>query len=91
MVGNMRIELRNENYNRLMKRREINFFIDHTQEPTPSTASVRELLSKQIDVPAEKTEIREIMTARGMQASDCKAFVWDNKVIEAKKAEEKSE
>jgi ribosomal protein S24E len=86
----MKLEVRNENYNRLLKRKEVDIFIDHTAESTPSMAVVQELLARQIGSEADKTEIKEIFTARGSPWSNCLAFVWDEKVIvkaEEKKAE----
>jgi len=87
----MRLEVKGENYNRLMKRRELDLLIDHTEEPTPATDAVQQLLAKQIDVPADKTDIREIMTSKGLSMSSCRVFIWDEKTISKAVKEEKSE
>ena len=84
----MKLEVRKESYNRLLKRKEVDVFIDHTAESTPSMAAVQELLAREIGAESEKTEIKEIFTARGSPWSNCLAFVWDEKVIVK---EEKSE
>ena len=91
----MKIEVKGENYNRLMKRRELDVFIDHIEESTPAMAAVQQLLAKQIGVAAVNTEIKKVMTSKGLSVSACRAFVWDEKTVADLSApvvkEEKSE
>ena len=77
----MRLEIKNENYNRFLKRKEIEIYIDHPEEATPSTASILELVSKQASSEIDKTEVKEIMTSSGSAESTGVVFVWDEKVI----------
>ena len=77
----MKLEVKGENYNRLMKRRELEVFIDHTEEPTPAMAAVQQLLAAELGVAAVNTEIKEVMTSKGIPVSSCRAFVWDEKTV----------
>ncbi len=76
----MRLEIKNENYNRFFRRKEIEIYIEHPEEPTPSMATIRELIAKQTSSDADKTEVKEIMTSRGSSESKGIVFVWDEKI-----------
>ncbi len=87
----MKLEVRNETYNRFMKRKEIDIVIEHPEESTPSMAQVQHLIAKHLNTSIEKTEIKTIYTSKGSPYSLCTAFVWDNKTVKdhAKKEEKK--
>jgi ribosomal protein S24E len=77
----MKIDIRKEHYNRLLKRKEIMFSIDHIEEATPSMAAVQQLLAKQLGAGVDKTEIKEIQTLSGSPESECTAFLWEEKTV----------
>lgn len=85
----MKLEITSEKYNRFMKRKEVDISVEHPEEATPSTASVQQLVAKQMNAEAAKVEIKEIMTSRGSPASKGLIFVWDEKIV--KKDEKKPE
>ncbi len=87
----MKIDIRKEHYNRLLKRKEISAYIDHIEESTPSMASVQQLLAKQMGASVDKMEIKEIQTSRGSAESICNAFLWEDKMIKDLSKEEKKE
>ena len=88
----MRLEIKNENYNRFLKRKEMNVDIEHPEESTPSMASVQQLIAKQANIEVEKTEIKEIITSLGVPTSKCLVFVWDEKKVkDLSKKDEKTE
>lgn len=77
----MRLEIKNEKYNRFLKRKELDILIEHPEEATPSTASVQQLLAEQAGSQTEKTEIKEIISDKGAPMSRCLAYVWDEKTV----------
>lgn len=76
----MRMEIKNENYNRFLKRKEIEIYLEHPEEATPSIAAVSEIVAKQTSSEPDKIEIKEIMTSRGSSESNGIVFVWDEKI-----------
>lgn len=77
----MKLEIKNENYNRFMKRKEIGIDIEHPEESTPSMAAVQQLVAKQTNAAVEKVEVKEIVSARGAPSSSSLIFVWDEKNV----------
>ncbi len=75
----MKIEVKNENYNKFLKRKEVEVAIEHPEEATPSTVAVQQLFAKQANADIECTEIKEIITGLGTPSSKCLVFVWDEK------------
>ncbi len=87
----MKLEVKNETYNRFLKRKELDLFIEHPEESTPSTANIQQLLAKQINAEVEKVEVKNIISSRGSPVSKSLIFVWDEKKIAAKTAKEVKE
>lgn len=89
----MRLEIKNEKTNPLMKRKELLIEIENPEECTPSRAGVQMLLSKQISTEPEKIEIVKIISESGMPKSKAHVFIWDEKKVEdlSKKKEEAKE
>lgn len=89
----MRIETKSENYNKFLKRKELYLDIIHPEESTPAMAAVQQYIAKEKNAPAEKTEIKEIISARGSPTSKCIVFIWDDKTVKdlSKKEEPKDE
>jgi len=87
----MKIEVKSENYNKFLKRKELRLDIVHPEESTPAMAVVQQYIAKEKSVPVEKTEIIEIISSRGSPTSKCLAFLWDEKIVKdlSKKEEPK--
>lgn len=77
----MKIEIKNEKYNRFLKRKELGLDIDHPEETTPSAAAIQQLVAKQFNSDVDKTEVREIFSALGSPTSKSVVFVWDEKTV----------
>lgn len=77
----MKLEIKSEDYNRFMKRKELNVVIEHPEEATPSMSQVQHLIAKHLDTKVDKTEIITIQTSKGTPYSVCTAFVWDHKTV----------
>ena len=84
----MKLDVTSDNYNRLLKRREIDLSIDHIEESTPSMAQMQQLVASQMGAATTNTEIKEVMTQKGAAFSTCRAFVWDEKSVKDLSAKE---
>ena len=89
----MKVDVKDEKYNKFLKRKELDLIIEHPEEATPSMAAIQQLLAKQINTEVEKTEIVEVHTAPGSTESKCLVYVWDEKTVKdlSKKEEVKEE
>ena len=86
----MKLDIKNETYNRFLKRKELEITLEHPEESTPSMASIQHLVAKQANAAVEKTEVKEIITSRGSPTSTCLTFIWDDKTVkDLSKKEEK--
>ena len=87
----MKVEIKEENYNRFLKRKELDIEIEHPEEATPSTAALQQLVARQASAPVDKTEVKEIFSAIGAATSKGIVFVWDEKTVkDLSKKEEKT-
>ncbi|KHO47791.1 MAG: seg [archaeon GW2011_AR5] len=77
----MKVDIKSENYNKFLKRKELEVTIEHPEEATPSTAALQQVVAKQTGAPADKTEIKEIFSALGAATSKGLVFVWDEKTV----------
>lgn len=77
----MRLEIKSENYNRFLKRKELDVEIEHPEEATPSTAAIQQTVAKQSNSQVEKTEVKEIFSVLGAPISKGLVFVWDEKTV----------
>jgi ribosomal protein S24E len=77
----MKLEIKDEKYNKFLKRKEIEAMIEHPEESTPSVASIQHLMAKQMHSSVDKTEIKSIYTSKGSSYSKCSAFIWDTKIV----------
>src|SRR3989338_2133555 len=84
----MRIEIKKENYNRFLKRKEVEIFIDHPEQATPSADGVRDSVAEQTSSDKDKIEVRQIMSSSGSPESKGVVFVWDEKFVKKEVKEE---
>ena len=92
----MKTELISKKENRLMKRNEMEFMVDHAKEKTPSLAALQHILSKETGKGPEHIEIKSLKSGKGHAVAKAVVFVWDEpKVADlamaAKKEGEKKE
>lgn len=87
----MKLEVKNEKYNRFLKRKELELIIEHPEEATPSNAALQQMISKHADSDAEKIEIKSVISSHGSPTSTCLVFVWDEKTIKNMPKEKKEE
>jgi small subunit ribosomal protein S24e len=87
----MKIEIKSEKNNPLLKRKELLIEAVHENEPTPSRAALQELVTKQFGYEPEKTDVRSIYTDGGSCCSQVKVFVWAEKIpVRVKKEKKKA-
>jgi ribosomal protein S24E len=93
----MKTSIKEEKQNPFLKRKELFIEIDHSSAPTPSKASLQQLLSKELREEVEKIDIRSVYSGHGLAKAEAKIFVWHEKKIkdlskkESPKEEEKKE
>ena len=89
----MKISITNEKQNPFLKRKELNIYIEHEGEATPSGAALEIMIEKELAHPREKIYIQHIFSETGRTASKASVFVWDEKKPEkkAKRGEAKKE
>lgn len=88
----MKIELMTKKENRIMKRNELIFKVDHSKEKTPTLASLQQMLSKELGKTPEHIEIISVKSGKGFAISTASVFVWDEpKVANLAKEEKKEE
>jgi small subunit ribosomal protein S24e len=89
----MNIEIIEERYNPILKRREIKALISHEGKATPSKEEIKNFASQFFNTSLEKIEICKIFSKMGIGKSDIKIRIWDTKVPkkENKKPKDKEE
>ena len=89
----MSIQVIEDKYNPILKRREIKAVISHEGKATPSKEEVKKIISEFFNASLEKIEVCKIFSKKGIGKSDVKIRVWDNEApkIEKKRSKEKSE
>jgi len=77
-LGEMKLEVRSENYNPLLKRKEIVFEVDHSEEGgTPRRMDVRKALAEELGVDLERVYVRRIETITGSTVALGLAHVYE--------------
>lgn len=89
----MKHDIKNEKYNKFLKRKELLIDIENPEEATPSKAGLQQLLAKEAGKDVEHFEIVDIMPSHGLPRSSARVFVWDEKKAKdlSKKEEPKEE
>ena len=77
----MRVEIKNEKYNRFLKIKELDIFIEHPEQANPSAESITRSIAEQASAEADKIEVKQIMTSRGSADSKGIIFIWDEKLV----------
>lgn len=91
MVIVLKMEINNEKENPFLERKEYKLVIDHTGQKTPEKAVLQAYISKNLSVPQEKVDVKNIYTQKGSSMSDVKVFVWKNKTVDVLKTKQQEE
>ena len=75
----MDLKIKQEEYNALLKRKEIRAEVDHDQAGTPSRTDLRKAVASKYGVKAETVYIIDVETKTGTQKAVCKVQVYDDK------------
>jgi ribosomal protein S24E len=74
----MDLKIKQEEYNALLKRKEIYAEIDHEQGSTPSRIDVRKAVASKYGVKPETVYVIDVETRTGTQNAGCKIEVYDD-------------
>ncbi len=75
----MELKIKQEEYNALLKRKEISAEVDHDQAGTPSRTDLRKAVASKYGVKPETVYITDVETKTGTQSAVCKVQVYDDK------------
>jgi small subunit ribosomal protein S24e len=75
----LELKIKQEEYNALLKRKEIYAEVDHDQAGTPSRTDLRKAVASKYGVKPETVYIIDVETRTGTQSAVCKAQVYDDK------------
>ena len=75
----MELKIKQEEYNALLKRKEIYAEVDHDQAGTPSRTDLRKAVASKYGVKPETVYIIDVETKTGTQSAVCKVQVYDDK------------
>jgi len=86
----MKFDIVKENRNEYLKRKELDVRIDHTGEPTPTKASLQQLIAQQLKKDVTHIEILNIFTDKGRSLAASKTYIWEEpKVVDLRKVVKK--
>lgn len=74
--NNTAITIVNENVNRLLRRLEIDVYIDHIQGGTPSRSFLRGSIAKIYGVPEEVVVVKNVISSYGRGASEAHVHIY---------------
>jgi len=75
----LELKIKQEEYNALLKRKEIYAEVDHDQAGTPSRTDLRKAVASKYGVKPETVYIIDVETKTGTQSAVCKVQVYDDK------------
>jgi len=75
----LELKIKQEEYNALLKRKEIYAEVDHDQAGTPSRTDLRKAVASKYGVKQDTVYIIDVETKTGTQSAGCKAQVYDDK------------
>ena len=75
----MEVKIRQEEYNALLKRKEIYAEVSHDQAGTPSRTDLRKMISSKYGVKPESVFVIDIQTKTGTQSAFCEVQVYDDR------------
>jgi len=73
----MELKIISENYNPLLKRKEIKFEVNHTHSGTPKRYEVRKLLAEKLKVDENLVYVKKVVTKTGTMIGVGTANVYD--------------
>lgn len=74
----MEIKITQQQYNPLLKRKEIAFRVEHTQtKGTPSRLEIRQKLAEALKASMESVYVRRVQTKTGTMTATGEAYVYD--------------
>jgi small subunit ribosomal protein S24e len=74
----MEVKIRQEEYNALLKRKEIYAEVNHDQAGTPSRTDLRKVISSIYGVKPESVYVIDMQTKTGTQSTFCEVQVYDD-------------
>ena len=74
----MEMEIRKERENKLLKRKEIEVYLDHTGKPTPTRLEILKELAKKLKVKEDLIIVDKIFSETGKACSRVKVLVYQN-------------
>ena len=78
----MKINIKEQKENTVLKRSEIIADIDYESRATPSKAELQLAFSKQLNIPQDKIEISKIISETGLSKGTAWVKAWKEKTIE---------
>jgi len=74
----MELKIRQEEYNALLKRKEIHAEVDHDEAGTPSRIDLRKAIASKYGVKPESVYVIDVRTKTGTQSAVCEVQVYDD-------------
>lgn len=74
----MEVKIKQEEYNALLRRKEIYVEVDHDQAGTPSRTDLRKAISSKYGVKPESVYVIDVRTKTGTQSAFCEVQVYDD-------------
>ena len=75
----MELKIKQEEYNALLKRKEIRAEVEHDQAGTPSRSDLRKAVASKYGVKPESVYVVEVQTKTGSQNAHCQVQVYDDR------------
>jgi ribosomal protein S24E len=75
----MELKIKEEEYNALLKRKEIQAEVEHDRAGTPSRADLRKAVASKYGVKPESVYVVEVQAKTGSQNASCRVQVYDNR------------
>jgi ribosomal protein S24E len=73
----LELKIRQEQYNPLLKRKEIHAEVDHDQSGTPSRVDLRKAIASKYGVKPDSVYVIDVKTKTGTQSALCRVQVYD--------------
>ncbi len=74
----MEFKVRQDNYNPLLKRKEVYVEVDHDEEGTPSRVELRKAIAAKYSTKPENVYVVNVETKTGTQSAICEVQVYDD-------------
>ena len=80
----MEFKVRQDNYNALLKRKEVLVEVDHEKSGTPSRVDLKKAVAAKYGTKPENIHIVDVETKTGTQSAICEVQVYDDRAIAAR-------